>query len=312
VARSGKSRGVHRLRAVILVAIALVVASVVALFQLGRAGRPAADPRVSEGEMGGGATAAGPVDEATVLSEGFDYEQQIAGKPVFRLQGDRFTTDRAGKVALQGVRLVLYREGEPYEVSSRTATYDPETRAAELAGDVEVSGGDGWQFYGARLDLVDGGRAIVSRDSRVHFRRGPNLAGSARQLRYDLEGETLELSGRVVVSGREESEDRVASLAAETMTWLRDGSTVVGTGGVRLASGRDRLAAERIDARLREGGDGFESATAAGGVTGSLQNGADGTVDFAAETATVGFDRDTAAPASVLLAAAETLPHGRS
>lgn len=302
MANPPKNRGVRHLRAALLVAIALVVVAVVALFQLGRASRPAAE-RAAEPETAPGSPAGAPSpDEATVLSEGFDYEQQVAGKPVFRLQGERFTTDREGKVALQGVRLVLYREGEPYEVRSRTAIYDPETRDAQLDGDVQVSGGDGWGLSGARLDLVEGGRAIVSREGRVHFRRGPNLAGSARRLRYDLEAETMELAGQVVVSGRNESDSRLASLAAETMTWMRDGATVVGEGGVRLDSGADHVSAERIDARLRPEGDGFESATATGSVVGALQTGETGTVDFAAASATLGFDPSGGQPASVLLA----------
>lgn len=289
----------QHLRIVLLLAFLGVAVGVAALFLLGRSSRPAPARPAADA-----ATASPQGAESTVLSEGFDYEQQIAGKPAFRLQGDRFTTDREGKVALDGVRLTLYRDGEPYEVRSRKARFDPETQDAELDGDVRVSGGGGWELAGGRLDLVQGGKTIVSREGRVRFRRGENLTGTARRLRYRVEDQVLELLGKVAVTGREEPEGPRLALAAEKMTWERDGSSVVAEGEVKLASGPDRVAAERIDARLLAEGEGFESATATGGVTGRLARAGDGTFNFAAASATVQFDAASGAPASVLLAAA--------
>lgn len=289
----------QRLRIVLLLAFLGVAVGVAALFVLGRSSRPAPARSADEAPVASQEGA-----ESTVLSEGFDYEQQVAGKPAFRLQGDRFTTDRDGKVALDGVRLTLYREGEPYEVRSRTARFDPETQDAELDGDVRVSGGGGWELAGGRLDLVQGGKAIVSRDERVRFRRGESLTGTARRLRYRVEDQVLELLHEVAVTGRETPEGPRMALGADKMTWERDGSSVIAEGEVTLASGPDRLAADRIDARLLGEGEGFESATATGGVVGQLARAGEGTFDFAAASATVQFDAVSGAPASVLLSAA--------
>jgi len=285
----------RKVRAILLVAFVGVAAGVAALFVLGRTSRPAVTrtPEASSVEPA--------AEESRVLSEGFDYEQQVAGRPVFRLQGDRFTTDREGIVALEGVRLVLFREGEPYEVQSRTARFDPETHDAELDGDVRIAGGDGWEIAGGRLDLVDGGRAIVSRGGRVRFQRGVQLAGTARRLRYLVEEQVLELIGEVAVAGREEPGGSRLGLAAEQMTWRGEGSTVVAEGGVELSTGPDRLEAPRLEARLTAGGEGFESALASGGVTGRLERAGEGRFEFAAAEATVAFDPASGAPANVLL-----------
>jgi lipopolysaccharide export system protein LptA len=290
----------RRLRLALLIAIGVVLGGVTGLFLLGRASRP---PAETGAVAGAEESVAGPAEgDVAVLSEGFDYEQQVAGKPVFRLQGDRFTTDRAGTVALDGVRLVLYREGEPYEVRSRTAIYDPETKDAELAGEVRVAGGGGWELSGARLDLDGETSTIVSRGGRISFRRGEDLTGSARRLRYQLDEQVLVLEGKVEVAGERPGDGRALGLSAETVRWERDGSTVAARGGVRLDSDGDVVEAQRIDARLRPGGAELETATATGDVRGHLRAPDEGGLAFVAERAQVDFDPNSGAAAGVLLA----------
>jgi lipopolysaccharide export system protein LptA len=290
----------RRLRLALLTAIAVVVAGVTGLFLLGRAGRPSAERLPADEAPAAAGPAAG--DDVAVLSEGFDYEQQVAGKPVFRLQGERFTTDRAGKVRLEGVLLVLYREGEPYEVRSRTATYDPESRDAELVGGVRVTGGDGWELTGERLDLVGATQRIVSRGGKVAFRRGEELAGSARRASYGLDEQQMVLEGRVRIDGVREGDARALGLTAAKTTWQRDGATVVAEGGVRLTADADVVEARRIDARLQPGGAELESATAVGKVRGRLQTPDGGALAFASPRAQVDFDPASGAPRQVLLA----------
>ena len=64
----------RRLRIALLVAIAVVIAGVGGLFVLGRASRRAVEVAAAESAA---ETATLPGDDATVLSEGFDYEQQV-------------------------------------------------------------------------------------------------------------------------------------------------------------------------------------------------------------------------------------------
>jgi len=293
---------------VLLVAMLVVVGGVAALFVLGRSSRP--EPEAAEEESAPPLAAASPTDaSATVLSEGFDYEQQVAGKPVFRLQGDRFTTDREGKVALEKVHLTLYREGEPYGVSSRRADYDPATQDAQLEGDVRLSGGDGWEIASSRVDLVRNGTVVVSRGGRVDFRRGSGLAGSARRLRFDLKQEKLELDGDVVVSARSESDpQRILGLAAASVEWARDGRRAEATGTVHLTSGSDELRAAQLEIGLDEDGTTPERAVASGDVSGEMQAGESGSLRFTTEVANVTFA--SGAPAVVDLSASS--PHASS
>ena len=289
----------RRLRLVLLAAIGAVLGGVTGLFLLGRASRPPAEAVPAEPSR---ARAEAAAEDVAVLSEGFDYEQQVAGKPVFRLQGARFTTDRSGTVTLDDVLLVLYREDRPYEVRSRSATYDPESKNAELVGDVKVSGGEGWELSGNRLDLVGETNTIVSRGGRINFRRGEELAGSARRLRYRMDEQVLVLEGQVEVAGERQGDGRALGLKAAKMTWQRDGSTVSAEGGVLLTADADRVEAHRIDARLRSGGAELETATAVGAVRGQLQTPEEGRLAFVSQRAQVDFDETSGAPSSVLLA----------
>jgi len=278
----------------------VVVGGVAALFVLGRSSRPGPAAEKPAAQKGAEDALSRAQSSATVLSEGFDYEQQVEGKPVFRLQGDRFTTDREGKVALDGVHLTLYREGEPYSVESRRADYDPATQDAQLEGNVRLSGGDGWEVRGPRIDLAGGGKVVVSRGPHVEFRRGEGLSGSARRLRFDLEERNLELKGDVVVAARsEDGPDRAMNLAAETVHWPADGRSFDAGGGVRLTSNGDDIRARRLEAALGEGGASIENATLRGSVTGTLRSAEQGSLDLESDRAEIAFADGS--PSSVVL-----------
>jgi lipopolysaccharide export system protein LptA len=311
VPRRAPSSPLRLIRRLLVAAMLLLVAAVAGLYWLGRQGRPEPEPaseRAEAAPASASPAAAGREPEAAeataaVLSEGFDYEQRIGGRPVFRLQGDRFTTDQQGRVALTGVALRLYREGEPYDVESERATYLQESQEASLEGAVRLEGPDGWSVETERLDLVSEGRALESA-GRARFARGAGLNGGADTLRYDLDAERLALEGKVRLAGRQEAGDPRVLLTADAVVWERPAAQVVATGGVRLGWGASDLEAARIEARLLADESGFESATAAGAVRGLVVGGDGRRIRVEADRAEVAFEPESGEPRAVALSTA--------
>lgn len=291
------------LRRILLAAMLLLVVGVAGLFVLGRASRPEDEGEARRKAAAPPVEAAGGGIESAVLSEGFDYEQQVDGKPVFRLQGDRFTTDREGRVSLDGVRLRLFREGEPYDVSSQRATYLQETQEASLEGSVRLAGNDGWAIESERLDLPAGGRVVITGGGRARFSKGKGLSGGADRLRYELDGERLLLEGEVRMSGRESPGSPRVALAAGEVSWARGTAKVVASGAVELTWAESVLHADRIEARLLSDESGFEAASALGDVRGTVHGEHGRVVRLEARRAEVAFEPVTGDPMALALSA---------
>jgi len=295
-------RPIRLVRGLLLGGMLLLVAVVTGLLLLGRSSRPE-EPAEESREDGG--PAAAPEEslapEATVLSSGFDYEQQVDGRPVFRLQGDRFVTDREGRVALEGVRLTLFREGEPYYVTSEKATYQQETQEADLQGSVRVEGGDGWSLASNRLDLVEGGRVVVTGGGRAHFARGEGIAGEAGSIRYELDGERLLMSGRVIMSGREEPERPRFGLTAARVEWERAASVIRARDKVFLSWGESVMRSEVVDVTTDADGETIHEARASEGATGTLLPGEGRSIGFASVSAVARFDPESHRPSTLVL-----------
>ena len=285
----------------------LVVSAVAGLFYLGRTARPRgrADrppPPAPPAAVAGEAQRQPSPRDAVVVTEGFEYEQQVEGKPVFRIRGDRMTTDRGGKVELEGVGLELYRSGEPFTMRSKRAVYDRATGEAQLVGDVELEA-HAWRVMSERFDLIDGGKTVVSGrgEDRVRFRRTDEIAGNAQALRFTIDDERLELTGGVQASGREEGEGKRMSIEAQRLTWERDSRAIQGEGEVHLAWGRSQLRADRLDAVLRVDESGVESAEATGKVQGELVPEKGNRIELAGDYCRTLFDSAGDAPSVVVL-----------
>lgn len=212
------------LRWVFLLALVAVLLSIVGLFLFGRAGRrslPEAEPAAEQPT---------PEEGTTTLGEGFEYTLTDGGREVFHIRGDSVRVDRKNNVFLDQVHLTLYGEGgEPYAIESRSATYNRDTGAAHLEGDVHLQGGEGLELDAAAVDLKEKGRVIESQ-GQVHFRYRDSYIGSADQLRAHLKNKVYLLTGHV----------RVDSTAAAA---------------VPLALRGDRALLERARALLRVDGD---------------------------------------------------------
>ncbi len=283
----------------------LLVAAVGGLFVLGRSSRPAPEVEAppAEARKNGAARRAEKAKEegAALLSEGFDYEQQVEGKPVFRLKGDRFTTDKEGKVSIQKAHIEIFRQGEPFRIESREADFDPETHDAQLRGDVHLEGGGGWSVDASRLDVVSGGKVVVSKGERVKIRRGEGLRGGADRISYAMDDERLRLAGNVRLGGREEPDSPRVSVAGDELIWDRDGRSIEASGGIELGWGESRVRAAALTATVDASQNGFEQATLAGKVEGVVRQPGERRLSFGAQRAEVAFEADGKSPASVRL-----------
>jgi len=291
----------------------LLIFGVGGLFYLGRTSRPspevetasAVEPRAAGGKR---AKKAAPDQPPALLSEGFDYEQQVEGKPVFRLQGKRFTTDQQGKVSIEGAHVEIYRDGEPFRIQSRQADFDPQTHDAELRGEVVLEGGGGWSIEATRLDVTGGGKVVVSKGDRVKIRRGEGFGGGAERVSYAMDEQTLRLVGNVRLAGRETPDQPRVSLDGDDVIWDRDGRTVDASGGVELGWGPNRLKAARVSATLDATQDGLEHATATGKVAGDIRQPGERRLTFDAGSAEVEFESSGKSPSSIRLSSDASTP----
>ncbi len=232
-----------RYRRVLLAAIAVLVVTLVALFLFGRSGRrpaqPAEEQRVETPPQGG----------ITLVGEGFEFTHTEGSRKIFRIRGDSVRADRAGTVYLDGVALTLYDErGAAYEVGSREASFNRETRAARLVGDVTLRGPGPTELSTRGLRLEDRGQLLVSTGEEVRFRYGP-LGGRADRLRVQREQGLYLLLGDVRVETLPDAEVP-ASLDCQRLVFEQPRHQVRAEGDVQMRRAGDLLAAARVNAFL--------------------------------------------------------------
>jgi len=290
----------QRLRRALLGALALALAALGGLYWLGRQGAPVPEP-VADAPAAG----AESVDSAAA-SEGFEFEQQVDGKPVFRIAGDRFRAGQDGKVNLEGVELDLYREGEPYRVVARGAVYDPETKASHLEGGVEISGGDGFSLRTDAVDLAAGGVELESRGA-VTLRQGEALAGEGSGLRLDFRTDRYYLEGPARLRSAAREGQPGIDLTAARVVVERGRHAVRAQGDVVLVRGDERLVAQQLSLYLGADDETPRALEAKWEVEGRLPGvddaGGPAETTFSAKDVTVDFEGSPARPIRISLEA---------
>jgi LPS export ABC transporter protein LptC len=286
----------QRLRRAILGALALALAGLGALYWLGRQGAPQPAPEEPVDDP----VLVGAKEGAVAASEGFEFEQQVDGKPVFRIAGDRFRADKEGRVELDGVRLDLYREGEPYRVTASRAIYDPETREAQLLGGVEIAGGDGFTLATEALDLAAGGNELVSRGP-VRLAQGAGRTGSGSRIRMSFTRDTYVLEGPTRLQAAAHSGSPAVDLRAERIAVSRREHRIRAEQDVVLNRGGDRIACQQLalhyapdDTTLRTAQARFLVEGRIAGAPAPEGTADEGWVDFRAKEATLEFEGDPA------------------
>lgn len=262
--RAPSASPIRLLRRVLLGLLGVLIAGLVGLYLLGRP-----QPIDESAETDSLADAPGNERDAIAWSEGFEFEQKVAGRTAFSLRGDRFASDREGITRLEGVVLELARGEETYRVRSRRATWDPDGREARLSGEVRLEGGRGFWLESPRLDLVGEGKTLVSREP-VRFGSGRGVEGRANALRFDVEDDRLVLRGRVRAARPAAADREPLSFEAEQVVYLRGAARIRAQGQVEVVSGADRVRAHEVNVELDGDGETPRRVLAYGQVAGGV------------------------------------------
>lgn len=281
----------------------VAVAALGGLYWLGRQGTPEPEPPAAPE---GSDPAVDPVQGALAASEGFEFEQRVAGKPVFRIAGDRFRAGKDSRVELEGVVLELFRDGEPYKVRARSGVYDSESQASRLEGGVEIEGGDGFSLSTAAVDLAEGGRELVSRGP-VQLRQGRALSGEAGAMRLDFGADRYVLEGPTRLRAAPAGGAPGVDLTAARIVVERRQHAVKAEGDVVLVRDRERIQSQQLSLFLAGDDETPRAVQAKWDVEGKLESpddaGGETPVEFRAKEATLDFEGSPARPSRIALEA---------
>jgi len=233
------------LRRALLVALFGFLASVVALYLLGRMGRPETDQSASDSLLGDADT------ELLFSGEGFEYEVSRAGQKVIHVKAQRVLSMKDDDYELQGVELTMIRKDEgEYRLSADSALYNLETQAASFRGNVHFSGPEGVHLTADGLELINDGKIIVS-SSPVRFRFLNRFRGRADRMRITPGRNIFILAGHVKVNTLP-GDASPMSLQCRRFSFERDRRLLRAEGSVRLKRGEDYLWARRFSVTLSE------------------------------------------------------------
>lgn len=204
--RSFRTRKIHRLRGLLLLALVLVAGSIVALYSWRKAKEREQAPKPVPVQSA-------PTGDLVLKGEGFDYQVTRDQRPLFRIRGDKILSDRDQNMILRGVRLTFFRsEGQPLELTSQQGTYKVGSQEATLEGDVSVEAQDGVTLHTDKARLADRGTKLNS-IGPVTFGIAPDLEGRADHLRGDLKRGIYDLLGNIKVDSKQGAEHLVAITA---------------------------------------------------------------------------------------------------
>ena len=163
MAKAPRELPISLIRKALLVALIGFLVSVVALYVLGRMGRP-------DAVQSGGSNLLDTDTDLQFSGEGFDYEVSRSGRKVIHVKAQRVLSMKEDDYELQGVELTMTRQDEgQYKLTSDSAFYNLQTQAASFRGNVTFTAPQGVFLTADGLELIDDGRIIVS-SSPVRFR----------------------------------------------------------------------------------------------------------------------------------------------
>lgn len=230
--RRRSSSWLLRLRRWLLVFLVLFVAGLVGLFLFGRAGL-STRAETSTGAMVGGA------DRYTVEGKAFDFTLFQEERAVFRIRGDHTRADRENNVYLEKVFLTFFRQDGEYHLESERATYNQDSHAAHLEGDITMRGPHEVVVKTDWLRLEEQGNLLVA-SRGTKFSSGDRMVGEAATLRVNFEEETFLLGGGVQI--RSTPQEPVPFALQAWRVSFRDSQRLLrAEGDVRLQRGEDYL-----------------------------------------------------------------------
>ncbi len=223
------------------------------------------------------APAGSEAGEATTVLKGFDYKENVGGKPLFHIQSERTVGfgPAAGLMpnlyALEKVTLTVYPEtGEPVTVHADRATYDHRTNEAHLSGNVRWIDGRGALGETEKIDFQPSARRLIA-PAKIRLTRG-TFSLEATSGEYDVAKREARLGGPVRGTGSGEETGGLSALSADGALYRREESLVELAGSVSGESkSGSRIQADRLLLKMEgEGGSRLEWARAEGHVRGRI------------------------------------------
>jgi LPS export ABC transporter protein LptC len=217
---------------------------------------------------------------ATTVLSGFDYAETSSGRPKFRVHADRTVGFAQGAglpstwYGLEAVSLTLFTdEGEPFEVKSDRADYDPRTKAMHLMGNVRMTDASGTNLRTAKVDY-DPSRNMVLVPEPIEMLRG-GIRSHASSAVYDAVSRELALAGPVTAEGTAglpgAPSSPFSSLRSDRGLYRRTAGEIDLMGHVEGARGIDRFTSDSLRLHVTAANQ-IDRATAEGSVSGSVAN----------------------------------------
>jgi LPS export ABC transporter protein LptC/lipopolysaccharide transport protein LptA len=236
---------IFRLRALLLVAMVLVLGGLAGLFMFGKAGQQAIRKPLEEDDP----TQAR--EGTALLGEDFDYTFTERERPIFRIRGDSIRADQGGTIFLDGVGMTLYDEqGRDYHVESKEASFNRESNEGKLQGNVILKGPSGLMLRTAQLHISEKGRVLIS-PKAVALRYADQYLARAERMRVNLNEEMFVLAGNTRVQSLPEAEIPLA-LTADRTVYDRKKKLLRVEGNAVLKRGQEMVRAQRLSAFLTE------------------------------------------------------------
>lgn len=254
---------VSRLRALLLIAMVLVVGGLAGLFLFGKAGqqairKPLEDDDPTQAKQG-----------TALLGEDFDYTFTERERPVFRIRGDSIRADQGGTIFLDGVGMTLYdEEGRDYHVESKEASFNREANEGKLQGNVILKGPSGLMLRTNQLQISEKGRVLIS-PKNVVLRYADQYVARAEKMRVNLNEEMFVLAGSTRIESLPEAEIPLA-LTADRTVYDRKKKLLRVEGNATLRRGQEMVKAQRLSAFLTEDEKSLTFVNAHWNVTGRL------------------------------------------
>jgi LPS export ABC transporter protein LptC/lipopolysaccharide transport protein LptA len=236
---------IFRLRALLLVAMVVVLGGLAGLFLFGKAGQQAIRKPLEEDDP----TQA--KQGTALLGEDFDYTFTERERPLFRIRGDSIRADQGGTIFLDGVGMTLYDEqGRDYHVESREASFNRESNEGKLQGNVILKGPSGLMLRTNQLHISEKGRVLIS-PRNVVLRYADQYLARAEKMRVNLNEEMFVLAGKTRVESLPDAEIPLA-LTADRTVYDRKQKLLRVEGNAVLRRGQEMVRAQRLSAYLTE------------------------------------------------------------
>jgi lipopolysaccharide export system protein LptA len=199
-------------------------------------------------------------DLAVGLYKGFAFTETLKGQPVFTLNSLRTLSFASGWQEIEGVRLELFRDGEPGPVlTAESAYFNIETKEARLEGGIHVEFPNG-AFLNTEAGRFQARQQLFVSEGKVVYVDGPTF-GQAERVSYSLDDNRVKLEGNAALRA-----ENGAMLVAPSMVFRRDEGKIVFSDGVELSQDQSRLSAPKATLTLASEGGPPERIEMSGGV----------------------------------------------